>query len=100
MGTSGSVPSENEFEEGKEQPNDNHPTGNRELTERTDEIQQKWTHVKESPDSENKQFKIGDLHSSYEPTEKVFYSLEDIVVNKDPKPIAPPPPPSPPVAPT
>lgn len=36
METPGSIPRENKFEKGKEQPNDNHPTRNRELTERND----------------------------------------------------------------
>ncbi|XP_052680230.1 uncharacterized protein LOC128160996 [Crassostrea angulata] len=65
METLGSVPRENKFEEGKEQPNDNHPTRNRELTERTDKsllsrIQnfEKRTHVEDSSNSENEQLEL------------------------------------------
>ncbi|XP_065939437.1 uncharacterized protein [Magallana gigas] len=61
--TSGSIPRENKFEEGQEQPNDNHPTRNRELTERNDKSSssrkqhfEKRKHVEDSSDSENEQF--------------------------------------------
>ncbi|XP_065936825.1 uncharacterized protein [Magallana gigas] len=64
METSGSIPREHKFEEGKEQPNDNHPTRNRELTERSDKSSssrkqhfEKRKHVEDSSDSENEQFK-------------------------------------------
>lgn len=64
METSGSIPRENKFEEGKEQPNDNHPTRNRELTERNDRSSssrkrdiEKRKLVEDSSVSENEQFK-------------------------------------------
>lgn len=63
MGTSGSKPRENKFKEGKEQPNDNHPTRNRKLTKRTHKswysrFFEERTLVEDSSDSENEQFEV------------------------------------------
>lgn len=63
METSGSVPRENKFEEGKEQPNDNYPIRNREFTKRTYKslfsiFLEERTLVEDSYGSKNEQLEV------------------------------------------